>query len=337
MYLPVPSATALEQLSPHQRPLTILPAQHPVAVCTRPTGVFDSGTGGLSVLHALRQTLPREHFVYYADTAHAPYGEHSEAFIQRRCEHIVQVLIRQHRIKALVVACNTATAAAADRLRERYPQLPVIGVEPGLKPAALASRTGHTGVLATRSTLASKRFRKLLHQLSATTRTRFHLVAGVGLVQAIEDCVSTASAAARDRLSELCRQHIASFPPFGNRAGQIDQLVLGCTHYTWAEQALREAIRKQMQKQEHTRSFPSTGTASTQPADAVTIVHTAQPVARQAARILNAAALLNRQAAPGTLQLTGSGNRLALHHSAEHWLNGSHNSTNLRSGIAPTR
>lgn len=298
---------------------------------SRPTGVFDSGTGGLSVLHALRHTLPQEHFVYYADTAHAPYGGHSETFIQQRCEHIVQTLLHQYRIKALVMACNTATAAAADMLRERYPQLPVIGVEPGLKPAAQSSRTGHAGVLATRSTLASKRFQSLLQHISTTTRTRFHLVAGVGLVQAIEDCGKTPSAAASDRLSKLCRQLIAGFPPFGNRAGQLDHLVLGCTHYTWAQQALRQAIREQMKN--HAPASLTTEAAA-RLADDIAIIHTAQPVARQTGRILTAAGLLNRQPAPGVLQLTGSGNRQELHRSAEYWLNSRHHPT--RSTTPPT-
>lgn len=293
----------------------------------RPTGVFDSGTGGLSVLHALRRTLPREHFVYYADTAHAPYGGHSKAFIQQRCEHIVQTLVRQHRIKALVMACNTATAAAADRLREMHPQLPIIGVEPGLKPAALASRTGHVGVLATRSTLTSKRFRKLLQTLAASTRVRFHLAAGVGLVQAIEACGNAPSAAARQHLADLCRQHIASLPPFGNRAGQIDQLVLGCTHYIWAQQALHSAIQTQIRSHAlppaASPDSPANHDADARAAaiaDSIAIVHTAQPVARQTARVLTDSGLLNRQPMPGTLVLTGSGDRAALHRSAAHWL-----------------
>lgn len=280
-------------------------------VRSHPIGVFDSGIGGLSVLRALRHTLPQEHFVYYADTAHAPYGGHNKAFIQQRCEHIVQTLIRCHRIKALVIACNTATAAAADQLRQMHPQLPVIGVEPGLKPAALASRTGHVGVLATRSTLASKRFRQLLHNLATSTRVRFHLTAGVGLVRAIEACGNAPSAATEQRLAVLCRQHIASLPPFGKHAGQLDQLVLGCTHYIWAQQELRSAIQEQMQTQHHSHI---------QLAESINIVHTAQPVARQTAKILSDNKLLNQQPMTGNLELTGSGERVALHRSAMHWL-----------------
>jgi len=125
-----------------------------------PVGVFDSGIGGLSVLKALRAELPLENFIYFADSDHAPYGEPDDAYVITRSSAVVAHLVSQN-IKALVIACNTATAAAIDLLRAEYP-LPIIGVEPALKPAVAASKTGHIAVMATRSTLASLKFQVLM-------------------------------------------------------------------------------------------------------------------------------------------------------------------------------
>lgn len=119
---------------------------------TRPVGVFDSGIGGFSVLRALRAELPHQPFVYVADSGHAPYGERESGHVIERSQAIARHLIQAHDIQALVVACNTATAAAIALLREQHPELPIIGVEPALKPAAQVSRTHRVGVMATRST-----------------------------------------------------------------------------------------------------------------------------------------------------------------------------------------
>ena len=132
----------------------------------RPIGVFDSGVGGLSVLNALRAELPHERFVYFADTAHAPYGERSEAYVAERTRAVARQLVADHAIKALVVACNTATAAAVHLLRTDHPQLPLVGLEPALKPAVAQSRTRHIAVLATRGTLASRKFDALRASLA---------------------------------------------------------------------------------------------------------------------------------------------------------------------------
>jgi glutamate racemase len=123
-----------------------------------PIGVFDSGVGGLSVLQHIRQTLPHESLMYFADSGFAPYGEKPESVIIERSFAITDFLL-QHHIKALVVACNTATAAAIQLLRQRHPDLIIVGIEPGLKPAAALSQSGIIGVLATQSTLHSKNFR----------------------------------------------------------------------------------------------------------------------------------------------------------------------------------
>jgi glutamate racemase len=122
---------------------------------TAPIGVFDSGIGGLSVLQALQAELPHERFVYLADSAHAPYGERGDAFVAERTLAIADYLVRQHHIKALVVACNTATAAAIHEARQRYPLMPVVGIEPALKPAVAHSQTLRIGVIGTHGTLGS--------------------------------------------------------------------------------------------------------------------------------------------------------------------------------------
>ena len=113
-----------------------------------PIGVFDSGVGGLSVLREIRQLLPNETLLYAADSGHVPYGEISPVYIRERCV-VSTVAVRKQGAKALVLACNTATAAAAGELRERYADLPIVGMEPAVKPAAAATRSGVVGVLAT--------------------------------------------------------------------------------------------------------------------------------------------------------------------------------------------
>ena len=150
----------------------------------QPIGVFDSGIGGLSVLRALRAELPYEDFVYFADTGHAPYGERDDAHVIARSREISTQLLTEHRIKALVIACNTATAAAVHLLRAEHPELPVIGVEPALKPAAGLTRTGRIGVMATRGTLGSTKFATLLASLSGLAE--FMLQPCDGLADAIE-------------------------------------------------------------------------------------------------------------------------------------------------------
>ncbi|MBS0427672.1 MAG: glutamate racemase [Proteobacteria bacterium] len=200
------------------------------ASAARPIGVFDSGVGGLSVLRALQAELPHEHFVYFADTAHAPYGERGDAYVIERSFAVAQALIRTHRIKALVVACNTATAAAVHLLRAQWPTMPVIGIEPALKPAVAASRTGHIAVLATQGTLASDKFRRLHDSLAG--QARFRLVPCDGLADAIErdDAIKTGA---------LCAGYMGAAGPFGLQVGEVDTVVLGCTHYPFAETLLR--------------------------------------------------------------------------------------------------
>ena len=146
-------------------------------------GVFDSGLGGLSVLRSIRQELPTAELLYFADSGHAPYGERSAEFIVERSLHIADFLHAQG-AQLLVVACNTATATAVERLRQRHPQWPIVGVEPGIKPAAALTRNGRVGVLATTGTLRSQRF-QLLSQAHAA-HVQLQLQPCPGLAAAIE-------------------------------------------------------------------------------------------------------------------------------------------------------
>ena len=181
----------------------------------RPIGVFDSGLGGISVLAVLRQYLPTEDFLYYGDAANAPYGDRPEAEIRALTLAAAARLAGQN-IKALVVACNTATSAAAEVLRQRY-DFPVIGMEPALKPAAQ-----HPGsrvlVMATQGTLRQKKFEALLHRWGE--RVKVIPLPCPGLVELIE------SGGPEDaRIAPYLQGLLQPY------AGQVDALVLGCTHY----------------------------------------------------------------------------------------------------------
>ncbi len=257
----------------------------------QPIGVFDSGIGGLSVLNALRAELPHERFVYFADTAHAPYGERGGAYVIQRSRAVANQLRSQHRIKALVMACNTATAAAIHALRAEHPDLPVIGVEPALKPAVAHTATRHVAVLATRGTLDSLKFHVLLASLAS--QVAFSLVPCDGLADAIErDHIPTIVA--------LCARYIAAAGTFGIGRGQIDTLVLGCTHYPLIAGELRL----------HTGA-------------AIRFIDTGEPVAQQTRRLLDAKGLLVKQG-PGAVELISTCDAQSLRLAAARWLTGPH-------------
>jgi len=134
-----------------------------------PVGVFDSGVGGLSVLAEIQRLLPNESLLYVADCGHIPYGEKSPEFIRQRCR-LVAEFFREQGAKAMVLACNTATVAAVADLREQYPNWPLVGMEPAVKPAAAATRSGVVGVLATTGTLQSAKFAALLDRFASDVR-----------------------------------------------------------------------------------------------------------------------------------------------------------------------
>jgi glutamate racemase len=195
----------------------------------RPIGVFDSGVGGLSVLREIRALLPGEDLLYCADSGHAPYGEKPQAVIAARSLELCGFLLEQG-AKALVIACNTATAAAAQAIRERWPDVPVIGVEPAVKPATAATRNGVVGVLATTGTLESARFAAVLDRFGRGVRVITR--PGVGLVDLIEQGEFDSP-----RLRELLQQHLAPM-----REAGADTLVLGCTHYIFLRPLLTEML-----------------------------------------------------------------------------------------------
>ncbi len=252
-----------------------------------PVGVFDSGVGGLSVLRALRASLPGEDFIYLADNAHAPYGERGDGFVLDRALAVAQQLRSMHGIKALVVACNTATAAAITALRDAHPGLPLVGVEPALKPAAASTRTGLVGVMATRGTLGSARFTAL--QASLADQARFVLQPCDGLAEAIEQNDAT-------KIVALCTHYTGLLGRLGNSPDAMDTLVLGCTHYPFATEVLQDLVGPH-----------------------VHLLETGEPVARQTQRLLAAHKLL-AQRRQGRLSLISTGVADVLHAAAGRWL-----------------
>ena len=262
-----------------------------------PIGVFDSGIGGLSILQALRAELPHEHFVYLADSGHAPYGERGDSFVAQRTRSIAAHLRQAYQIKALVVACNTATTAAIHHLRAEHPDLPLVGVEPALKPAASHTQTGRVGVLGTRGTLTSAKFQALL--ASVQPLADYVVQPCDGLASAIEQAVGLHAAPAPgepDAVLALCQQYTLAMGPFGSGAGQIDTLVLGCTHYVFALPQLRQLLGERVQ-----------------------LLDTGAPVARQTRRLLAAAGQL-LPSGQGSVTLLGTGQRQALGRAATQWL-----------------
>jgi len=234
-----------------------------------PIGVYDSGVGGLSVLRHIRAQLPAEDLIYFADSGHAPYGEKTEQYVVDRAL-LVAAFLLERGIKALVVACNTATVAAIKAVRARYPDLPVVGVEPGLKPAAAITRSGKVGVLATARTLKGEKFLQLREQISAATQAEFLLQPCIGLVDQIElgDLETPAIAA-------LLEQYVA--PLLGQGA---DTLVLGCTHYPFVQTGIERVL--------HAHGHQD-----------VTLIDTGDAVARQLVRLLDAAGLLRTSSDAG--------------------------------------
>jgi glutamate racemase len=191
-----------------------------------PIGIFDSGVGGLSVLHQVRLLLPDEAFLYVADSRYAPYGRRSAAQVRERVFAISDWLLEQG-AKALVVACNTATSVAVDRLRARI-STPVIAMEPALKPAATLTRSGIIGVLATAGTLESHRYQRLLdthgHRLQVLQRHCHHWVE---LVEQGEVDSARARAMIASEVEPLL-------------AAGADTLVLGCTHFPFLRSLLQQ-------------------------------------------------------------------------------------------------
>ena len=180
-------------------------------------GIFDSGSGGLSVLKEIRKVLPSAHFIYYSDNAHCPYGEKSAEYIQERARFITRLLLERG-ADAIVVACNTATGAAIATLRAEFP-VPFVGMEPAVKPAALGTKSGVVGVLATAGTLKASKYLNTKGLYQHDVRIEEHVGEGfVQLVERLELDGPEAEGVVRASLQPLLD------------AG-ADTIVLGCTHY----------------------------------------------------------------------------------------------------------
>jgi glutamate racemase len=241
-----------------------------VGPTTHPIGVFDSGVGGLSTLKEIRRILPNEDLLYFADSKHAPYGDKPAEEVRRRADAVVGFLAR-HGAKAIVIACNTATAVAVEHLRAAH-TVPIVAMEPAVKPAVALTRTGKVGVLATTLTLDSRKFLDLA--------TRYREKADVlaqpcpGLVERVEagDVHGPATRA-------LVERYVAPLIEHG-----VDTLVLGCTHYAFLQPIIQNAA-----------------------GSGVTIVDPSPAVARHVADRLAALGALSPQRAPGREEFWTSG------------------------------
>ncbi|MCR3761490.1 glutamate racemase [Clostridium felsineum] len=190
-----------------------------------PIGVIDSGVGGISVLREAVKNLPHENFIYYGDSKNAPYGIKSVEEVRSLTCSVVEKLLKMN-IKALVVACNTATSAAIDELRERYKNIPIIGIEPALKPAVELKRKGKIIIMATPMTLSESKFRKLMEKYEETSE--IVKLPCPGLVELIEDGIVEGP-----KMQEYLRGKFREY-----EKDDIAAFVLGCTHYPFVRKEI---------------------------------------------------------------------------------------------------
>jgi glutamate racemase len=249
----------------------------------RRIGVFDSGLGGLSVLRALRQYLPLADMLYVADSGHAPYGEKDTGDIIARSEYITDFLLAQG-AQAIVIACNTATAAAAQHLRTRWPDVPIVGVEPGVKPAVAHSPSGRIGVLATPGTLASPKFQQLVERHGRNAEIT--LQACPGLAKEIES-----GELDTPRLRDLVTQFARPL-----QEAHSDTIVLGCTHYPFVRPLFEQVLGPE-----------------------VRIIDTSDAVARHVAHLVTELPACTPQSAGGDIRFWSSGNPTLLSQIVQRW------------------
>lgn len=244
------------------------PSQHSLAQA--PIGVFDSGAGGLSVLRQIHALLPNEGLLYAADTAHIPYGDKTAAYVRERVNVVAERLVELG-VKALVVACNTATAAAVESLRQRF-AIPVIGMEPGVKPAVECSRSGVVGILATEGMVRSNRMADLVQRFAH------------GREVIIQPCPGLVEQVERHALQtpETVRLLQAYLTPILERGA--DTLVLGCTHYPFLLPTISRLVGPQ-----------------------VRVIDTAPAIARQLQAQLGQHGLLNDAGVAGRLRFFTTG------------------------------
>lgn len=227
-----------------------------------PIGIFDSGLGGLTIWKEIQNLLPNEDYYYLADSRHAPYGDKSPEEILRLSIKNTELLLEKN-CKLIVVACNTATTNAIDYLRQHYP-VPFVGIEPAIKPAALHTKTGKVGVLATKGTLSSALFHHTARNHAAGITIIDQI--GTGLVPLIE---------AGEATSEASRKLLVKYlNPMLDEG--VDQIVLGCTHYPFLMPLLKELLPEQ-----------------------INVLDCGMAVARQTQRILTEHGLLSGSSEPG--------------------------------------
>lgn len=231
-----------------------------------PIAVFDSGLGGISVLKELVSQMPKENYLYFGDSANAPYGDRPTEQVRQLTLDAAQMLL-QRGAKALVIACNTATSAAIDHLRQAFPDTVIVGIEPALKLAADRFPKGRIGVMATQVTLREEKF---VHQLERFPDVRVTLIPAPGLVELIE----AGKAASTEAMALL--QGI-----LGPYVGKLDALVLGCTHYPFVKGAISQILGEN-----------------------VALLDGSAGTARQTHRLLEAAGLLNDGS--GSVQMENS-------------------------------
>lgn len=262
------------------------PANDAMPAGDRPVGVFDSGVGGLSVWREIVRALPMEATCYLADQAHVPYGPRDERELRRFCEAIGHFLIDAG-CKAIVVACNTASAAALRHLRDTFPHLPILGMEPAVKPAALLSRSGVVGIMATPATFAGRLFRA----------TAGRHAAHVTLVNQV--CDGLAESVERGEIDgpeaeALLRGFIAPMLAAG-----ADTIVLACTHYPFAMEAIRRIAGPD-----------------------VTVIDPAPAVARHLGAVLDAAGLQRAAGEPPQHRFFTTGRATDLADAIDRWCGG---------------
>jgi glutamate racemase len=216
-----------------------------------PLGIFDSGLGGLSVLKEIRAILPNESILYFADQGRVPYGPRPKEEIEKFSDEITRFLL-EHGAKVIVVACNTASAAALESLRQTFSHIPFVGMEPAIKPAAEKTRTGAIGVIATQATFESERFARVVDRFAKGVRV---------LAQPSPDLVIQVEQGEFDtpRTREMLHHYLDPLLADG-----IDSIVLGCTHYSFLAKAIGEVV-----------------------GDTVEIIDPAPAVAKQVKRVLD--------------------------------------------------
>lgn len=236
-----------------------------------PIGIFDSGVGGLSVLREIRAQMPNEHLIYFGDQGHVPYGPRSMEQIQNFSEGITKFLLKQNS-KIIVVACNTASAAALKYLRANFPDVQFVGMEPAVKPAAEKTQTGKVGVLATPATFQGALYASVVERFAK----------GVELFQ--NTCPGLVNQIEKGELNSPATRAILEDALLPMLAQNIDTVVLGCTHYPFVIPLIEQIVGEN-----------------------VRVIDPAPAVAKQVKRLLEAGGMMNQNGDEGTVRFITSG------------------------------